>query len=628
MNWFLVILPALALGGVGYLVGVRRGHGRPGPAGYPGPALPEGVSHEDLAQVAMATGHAVLVMDHERRILWVNEAFVRMTGYTLAEVQGLRPGDKLHGPATDPVAHELMVTHMERGHLAEFEILHYRKDGEPYWALVDVQGLRNAQGRIVKYVSVQREITYLKKTEAAQKLSESRLKEAQELARLGSWELDLVTGCYQASDAALNVYGLAPGRTDVTVAELSHLLDDEGRALVRATRGRAIEELGSYCVQICLHLAGGVERHVEVRGAVHSDDGVRAHRIVGTVQDITDLKRAEIELQRLNESLERRVQERTREIEEQRAFITSVVESAEALVFVLDPQGRFVQFNAACERLTGYSREEVLQRPIWERVIPPERREVARRIHENLSVSDLLTRELDAEWLTRDGRRRMISWRNAMLTDEDGALRFVVVSGVDVTERKLAEQALRAANDELSASLEQLRQAQARLVQSEKLASLGGLVAGISHEVNTPLGSALTSATTLQEDVAALQREYVAGSMRRSALEHFLARATQGFGILVGNLMRAAELVRSFKQVAVDQSSDAPRRIDIARYLDEVVLSLHPNFRGRAIRVRNDSEPGLELVTHPGAISQVVSNLLMNALHHAYAADDEGAARR
>ena len=480
---FIVALFALPLFAAGAWVGARRERARSASSAAP---VPDGaVSLEDLAQVARATGHAAFVMDHERRLLWVNDAFVRMTGYTQAEVQGKRPGDVLHGPDTDPVAYQLMVTHMERGYLAEFEILHYRKSGEPYWALVDVQALRDDGGRIVKYVSVQREITYLKRTEEALRLSESRLTEAQALARVGSWELDLVSGRYTASAEALRIYGLAPGRTDVTVAELAQFFDEEGRARLREVRGRALAELGHYRIQVLLHLPDGIERHAEVRGAVHSDDGVKAHRIVGTIQDITELRQAEAELQQLNESLEQRVQERTREIE----------------------------------------------------------------------------------------------------------------------------------------------QTQARLVQAEKLAALGGLVAGISHEVNTPLGSALTSATALQEDLRALQRDYAAGAIRRSSLEHYLGRAGQGFDIVVGNLMRAADLVRSFKQVAVDQASDAPRRIDLASYLDEVVLSLQPSFRGRAVRVLNDSEPGLSLITHPGAISQIVSNLLLNALNHGYDALDSGQVR-
>lgn len=477
---FIVALFALALFSAGVWLGGRRARAQAALAS----ALPPGgsVSSDDLAQLVLSTGNGALVMDHERRLLWVNDGFVNMTGYTLDEVKGKRPGEVLHGPETDPVAHQMMVTHMERGHLAEFEILHYRKSGEPYWALVDVQALRDAEGRIVKYVSMQHEITYLKRTEEALRLSESRLTEAQALARVGSWELDLRNGRYSASAEALRIYGLAPGRTDVTVAELAQFFDDDALARLREVRGRAMAELGDYHVQIRLYLPGGIERYADVRGAVQSDDGVKAHRIVGTIQDITELKLAEAELQRLNESLERRVQERTREIE----------------------------------------------------------------------------------------------------------------------------------------------QTQVRLMQSEKLAALGGLVAGISHEVNTPLGSALTSATALQEDLRTLQRDYAAGAIRRSTLENYLTRAEQGFGILVANLMRAADLVRSFKQVAVDQTSDAPRLIDLGRYLDEVVLSLQPHFRGCGVRVHNRSEPGLSLVTHPGAIAQIVSNLLLNALQHGYAAQGSG----
>jgi PAS domain S-box-containing protein len=329
----------------------------------------------------------------------------------------------------------------------------------------------------------------------------------------------------------------------------------------------------------------------------------------------------------LNETLVQRVLERTDELDRQRGFIETILETAEALIFVVDNQGRFVRFNRACERLTGYRFDELRGRPIWEAVITPERRELVRRKHENQLSPQGLEAHLEVEWLTKAGERRLISWSNAMITDGAGRLEYMIGTGIDVTERKRAEQALIVANQTLSQSLEHLRQTQSQLVQAEKLASLGSLVAGISHEINTPLGIGVTSATALQEEMTLLQREYEAGSMRRSSLERFLRQGQEGCSILVRNLLRAAELIRSFKQVAVDQSSDERREIELGRYIDEVVLSLQPKFKGRAIQVLNQSEPGLSIETHPGAIYQILSNLLINALLHAYEPQDKGTIR-
>ena len=149
-----------------------------------------------------------------------------------------------------------------------------------------------------------------------------------------------------------------------------------------------------------------------------------------------------------------------------------------------------------------------------------------------------------------------------MITDEQGRLEYMIGTGIDITERKRAEQALLVANESLNRSIDNLRQTQDQLVQSEKLASLGALVAGISHEINTPLGIGVTSATALQEELGLLQRDFQAGTMKRSTLERFINHGLEGSAILVRNLMRAADLIRSFKQVAVDQSSDEVREIE------------------------------------------------------------------
>lgn len=177
---------------------------------------------------------------------------------------------------------------------------------------------------------------------------------------------------------------------------------------------------------------------------------------------------------------------------------------------------------------------------------------------------------------------------------------------------------------QLAESLSELQQAQRQLVESEKMASLGGLVAGIAHEINTPVGIGVTAASSLQERVVRLRQVFDDKTMKRSDLQQFMDGVQEGVGILLSNLQRAAELVHSFKQVAVDQTSDSRRRFKLKEYLEEVLLSLRPQLKKTQHKVSVDCPEDLELNSFPGALSQVITNLVTNSLIHAYEAEDVG----
>lgn len=191
-------------------------------------------------------------------------------------------------------------------------------------------------------------------------------------------------------------------------------------------------------------------------------------------------------------------------------------------------------------------------------------------------------------------------------------------------EQRVSERtrAVSASNRQLERAVQELRQAQGQLVQQEKMAALGGLVAGVAHEINTPLGIGVTTASHLDQAVGEFRDRVAAGKITRSDLERFTATVSEASDLILRNLNRAAALVRSFKQVAVDQSSESRRRFDLAAYVEEVLTSLRPTLKKAGHQVVNEIPAGIEVDTYPGAIYHIVSNLLQNSLVHGFAGRD------
>lgn len=175
-----------------------------------------------------------------------------------------------------------------------------------------------------------------------------------------------------------------------------------------------------------------------------------------------------------------------------------------------------------------------------------------------------------------------------------------------------------AAYARVDSTLSELRATQGRLVQQEKHASLGQLVAGVAHEINTPLGVAFTMATHLQSERDEIAEAFSTNQLKRLAMEQFLDKLNEGFRILTGNLERAADLIRSFKQVSADRSSEALRTVALTAYIADVLKSLDPMLRQRRVRVTVDGPRDLSITTLPGLLAQVVSNLVQNAIVHGF----------
>jgi PAS domain S-box-containing protein len=228
---------------------------------------------------------------------------------------------------------------------------------------------------------------------------------------------------------------------------------------------------------------------------------------------------------------------------------------------------------------------------------------------------------------------------------ESNGEQVVLFSPVDVTRQREIENEIRElniqleqrvrqrthnleeANQELGDALATLKSMQSELLRSEKMAALGSLVAGVAHELNTPIGNSVTVASTLEENVGLMLAEVHSGHPRRSMLSQYLEASAKGSEILVRNLHRAAELMSSFKQVAVDQSSNHRRAFDLKQVLEEIVVTLEPMYKKTPFILQLDLAPDISVESYPGPLGQIMTNFVTNALAHAFEGRTHGVMR-
>lgn len=187
-------------------------------------------------------------------------------------------------------------------------------------------------------------------------------------------------------------------------------------------------------------------------------------------------------------------------------------------------------------------------------------------------------------------------------------------------ENKVLERTcqLEASKSATEKTLQELRETQAHLVELEKMSSLSTLVAGVAHEINTPMGVGITAVSMLKKKNQHFADQYHAQTVSRKGFEEYLTGTDELIGMIDFNLQRASELIRSFKQVAVDQSSEEIRSFSIADYLEEIVVSLKLQLKNTEHSIAINSAENLLLTSYPGALSQIITNLVFNSLTHGF----------
>ncbi len=281
--------------------------------------------------------------------------------------------------------------------------------------------------------------------------------------------------------------------------------------------------------------------------------------------------------------------------------------------------GRVTDLNPAACELLGWTAQELTGREVWDfdRTASPEAMRAGwAALRGQGTLVDGLYRRKDGRMIPVELRSGWLELEPELEPELDREIVILTVAR-DISMRRSLEERLLRKTEELEALVETQRLTQETLLRREKLAALGGLVAGVAHEINTPLGVNLTACSLVEERLGGLRAEVLGGTATRRRFLEQIDAVLEAARLATANGRRAADLVASFKKVAVDQTSEAEGEVELPGYLQQVIDSLRPVIKQARVRVVVSGDPH-RIRTRPGHIAQIITNLVTNAIMHAF----------
>ncbi|WP_310388658.1 ABC transporter substrate binding protein [Roseateles sp.] len=350
-------------------------------------------------------------------------------------------------------------------------------------------------------------------------------------------------------------------------------------------------------------------------------------RIISTVRDVSDRKQLETQAQAFQHR------------------VTQIYQNLPVAVFVIDAQHQVTFWNEQMTRLTGVAAKDIIgSHEAWRGMYPTARPCLVDAVVDGLDVEALRqlygdqlrsSDEVPGAWegescVPAQGERGKLWLRfcAAPLRDEQGLVVGAIETVIDVTALKHSQESLLALNQELEARVQtrsqELELAMAQLLQADKMAALGSLVAGVAHELNTPVGNLLTVASTISQTSKTFGEELLGGRLRRAEVQTRVDQLRDASLLIERNAERAAKLVADFKQIAVDQSSTHRREFCLQSLVHDSLSMMRASHLLDRAQIEVDIDPSIRLYSFPGPLEQILTHLLSNSIKHGFEARGEG----
>lgn len=586
-------------------------------------AREERATTQKLEDIIEFLPDATFVVDSQGCVVAWNKAMANLTGKKPEDILG--QGDRAYALPLYGERVPLLVDHFSDADLTE-SAEHYHfvemvganlcgetfvpflNEGRGAYLWCTASPLYDGEGNIVGAIESLRDVTYRKAAELALREGEERYRRLVETMNEGMGIVDDEGHIVFVNDRLCDMTGyLRAELLDRNLCDfIGELASSEGLESWPGWHLPAGEAL-----EVSIPRRDGSTLPVRLTpSALFGEDGAYQGGFA-VVADMTSIREAEDRYRQLNENLEKKVVESTRDLLSANAalqrsesrFRRLIENLREGYVFYsLDTSGSFTYLSPSYREALGYDnmRETVdcLQRAYRD----PMNEKASQTAAKTSLGYKQPPYELKVEH--RNSDLRILTVLEAPVFDDNGQLTSVEGVMHDVTE------------DRRNALL--VREAQSHLVEAEKLAALGGLMAGISHEINTPIGIGVTASTHLQQLNSAVEATYLRGELSEQGFESFLESSTESARLIQTNLTRAVDLLANFRRVAVDQSAGQERVFNLAEYFTDIMQSLSPRFRNTGFTIRCDCPPDLVMKCDPGALYQILSNLVLNSLNHGF----------
>jgi PAS domain S-box-containing protein len=580
-------------------------------------------ANRQLMDIISFLPDATFVINSEKKVVAWNKGMEELTGVPGREMLGR--GDYAYSVPFYGEPVPILIDHFGDADLNNWRKLYdfveingdtlyaetfvpFLNDGKGAYLWHTASPLYDSEGQIVGAIQSLRDVTDRKKAEEDLRASEMRFRRLIETMTdgLAIFDRDGVVSFANTSLCAM----LGHTMHEVLGSNISGLLPE-------ISNGKPLAEWPGWQLdygeglEMSVRRPGGSTMPLRVSGSHLVDRSGRFNGGMALVADMTPMHEAEDRIRTLNLELEQKVLDGTQELlatnkalrqseERYRRIIENLSDGY--IFYSREPAGDVTYVSPSFTELLGYEQAEqfAVCRQDWLR--DPRNEKALCNVEK--TVLGYRQPACDLHVKHRDGRHLMLEMQESPVFDHLGQV--ISVEGLlhDVTKDRQ--------------NLELIRQAQQQLVESEKMAALGSLVAGLSHEINTPVGIGVTAASHLVQEARDTRKAYEENELTRARFEQFIQVAQESASLIQTNLNRSADLLQNFKLVATDQTADQERTFRLGEYLDDVIQSLGPRFRNTGFKIHFNCPDDLEMHCDPSALYHVLTNLVMNSLIHGF----------